>query len=86
MQKPCCDWTAGEIFEACGPVGRDRFSICRFLKDEAGAGVIEYGLLACIVALVVVFAAAKGVSPKLLVTIARTLSGNHETIPSSPGE
>jgi Flp pilus assembly pilin Flp len=55
-------------------VGRDRFSISRFFKDEAGAGAIEYGLLACIVALVVVFAAAKGVSPKLLVNIARALS------------
>jgi len=67
-------------------VGRDRFSIGRFLKDEAGAGVIEYGLLACIVALVVVFAAAKGVSPKLLMAIARGLSGNHQIIPPSPGE
>ena len=86
VHKACCDWTAGAILEACDPVGRDRLSISCFLRDEAGAGAIEYGLLACIVALVVVFAAAKGMSPQLLLTIAQALAGDQGVLPPSAGE
>jgi Flp pilus assembly pilin Flp len=44
-------------------VGRERFFVRRFLRDESGASSIEHALLACIFALVVVYAVASGVSP-----------------------
>jgi Flp pilus assembly pilin Flp len=45
------------------PVGRDRFSAGRFGRDESGASSIEHGLLACIFALVIVYAVAIGFTP-----------------------
>jgi Flp pilus assembly pilin Flp len=37
-----------------------------FCKDERGASAIEYGLISCLIALVVVYAAAKGLTPTLV--------------------
>jgi Flp pilus assembly pilin Flp len=45
------------------PVGRDRFSAGCFGRDESGASSIEHGLLACIFALVIVYAVAIGFTP-----------------------
>jgi Flp pilus assembly pilin Flp len=47
-------------------MGKDRSLVFRVCKDQRGAGAIEYGLIACVVALVVVYAAARGVSPRLV--------------------
>lgn len=44
-------------------VRREQSSGRRFLAHEGGATAIEHALLACIVALVIVFAAARGLSP-----------------------
>ena len=44
-------------------VGRVRFWVRRFCANEGGASVIQHGLLACVFALVIVYAAARGVSP-----------------------
>ena len=44
-------------------MGRVLASIRRFCANEGGASVIEHGLLACVFALVIVYAAARGVTP-----------------------
>jgi Flp pilus assembly pilin Flp len=49
-----------------GPVGRDRLSAGRLFRNESGATSIEHGLLACIFALVIVYAVASGFSPKTI--------------------
>ena len=45
---------------------RGELLVFRFCKDECGAGAIEYGLISCLVALVVDYAVAKGLTPTLV--------------------
>jgi Flp pilus assembly pilin Flp len=70
-------------------VGRDRFSASHFLRDESGASSIEHALLACIFALVIVYAVASGLSPATIygrvASMTGFMSGETTTIqPASP--
>jgi Flp pilus assembly pilin Flp len=44
-------------------VERDRISASNFFRNESGATSIEHALLACVFALVIVYAVATGLSP-----------------------
>jgi Flp pilus assembly pilin Flp len=71
-------------------VGRDRISAGRFFRDESGATSIEHALLACIFALVIVYAVATGLSPAAvygrIASMTGFLSDETTTVqPASPG-
>jgi hypothetical protein len=66
------------IFEAFGRVGRVRGLLTRFGGDHSGASAVEHALLACVVALVVVFAVAKGFSPRNFMVILQAIAESDE--------
>ena len=73
------------IFEAFGAVARVRKLLTRLCGDQAGASAVEHALLACVVALVIVFAVAKGFSPRNFVAILQAISNSDEReVPAFP--
>jgi Flp pilus assembly pilin Flp len=61
-------------------VGR-KSAFRRFGNDESGSAVIEHGLLACIFALVLVFAVAQGATPLLaLRSLGAIFDGGEATV------
>ena len=59
-------------------MGRVRGLLTRFCGDHSGASAVEHALLACVVALVIVFAVAKEFSPRNFVAILQAIAESDE--------